>query len=416
MTVKSFASAVLAAVALGGTALAESGGPGTYFVPPKGTANVTADVAARVGAARKTVAFLGGSITEMNGFRPRVMKALRAKYPQIDFVEIAAGLSSTCSDAGAFRLEEDVLSKGVPDLFIVEAAVNDDQDGHFTPEHSVRGMEGVVRHVLMRNPACAVVVALMVNHGQYRTLMNGATPAHYAAHAKVAKHYGAALADVGSALAASAKSGGMGWREYRDCHPSPAGCDLGAKVVVDAAARVFDPLGEAKARPLPPPLDAKSYFNGRFLSPNEVKLGEGWRVSRPDWKSIPGNKRAYFTQGSAIWSERAGSELEFAFNGTAAALFLTAGPDAGDVEVSVDGGPFKKEALWAKYGSLHYPYVHILADDLSCGTHKVRLRVVPAGRGRGSTGTAVRIHRICVNSGALAAPSGTSAEKGGSAS
>ena len=310
-------------------------------------------------------------------------------------VFMAAALAAAA--AGAWQLEEDVLAKGTPDLFIVEAAVNDDQDGHFTPEHSVRGMEGIVRHVLMRNPSCAVVVALMVNHGQFRTLMDGATPVHYAAHAKVAKHYGAALADIGAALAASAKSGGMGWKEYRDCHPSPAGCDLGAKVVMDAAARVFDPLASAKARSLPPPLDAKSYFNGRFLSPKEVKLGEGWNVSRPNWKSIPGSKRAYFTRGPAIWSERAGAELEFTFKGTAAGLFLTAGPDAGAIEVSVDGGPFRKEALRAKYGSLHYPYVHILADDLADGVHTVRLRVVPATRRKGDTGTAVRIHRICVN-------------------
>ena len=43
------------------------------------TANVTAAVVERPGAVRKTVAFLGGSITEMNGFRPRVMRALREK-------------------------------------------------------------------------------------------------------------------------------------------------------------------------------------------------------------------------------------------------------------------------------------------------------------------------------------------------
>ena len=353
---------------------------------------------ARPGAVKKTVAFLGGSITEMAGFRPRVMKALRAKYPQVDFVEIAAGLASTCSDAGAFRLEEDVLSRGVPDLFIVEAAVNDDQDGHFTQEHSIRGMEGAVRHVLACNPSCAVVVALMVNRSQYRTLMEGGTPEHYAAHAKVAKHYGAALADVGSALAASAKSGGMSWSEYRNCHPSAAGCDLGAKVVMDAIARVFDPLARlVEARALPPPLDAKSYFNGRFLPLGAVRLGDGWNVSRPDWDSIPGSKRSYFTQGPTIWSERAGSELSFSFKGNAAGIFLTAGPDAGDIEVSVDGGAFRKERLKANYGSLHYPYVHIVADGLADGTHAVRLRVVPAARGKGAVGTAVRIHRICVN-------------------
>ena len=167
----SFGAAVAAMFV--GSLLAATEGPGTYFEPPKGTANVTVSAAERPGAIRKTVAFLGGSITEMNGFRPRVMKALREKYPQVDFVEIAAGLSSTCSDAGAFRLEEDVLAKGTPDLFIVEAAVNDDQDGHFTPEHSVRGMEGAVRHVLTRNPSCAVVVALMVNRGQFRTRTSG---------------------------------------------------------------------------------------------------------------------------------------------------------------------------------------------------------------------------------------------------
>ena len=89
-----------------GTVLAKDEGPGTYFVPAKGTANVSEKVAAKPGAVRQTVAFLGGSITEMNGFRPRVMKLLRAKYPEIAFTEIASGLSSTCSDAGAFRLED----------------------------------------------------------------------------------------------------------------------------------------------------------------------------------------------------------------------------------------------------------------------------------------------------------------------
>ena len=215
--------------------------PGTFFVPKEGTANVAASVAVRPGAVKRTVAFLGGSITEMNGFRPLVMKALRERHPDVDFAEIAAGLSSTCSDAGAFRMEEDVFSKGVPDLLVVDAAVNDDQDGHLTEEHSIRGMEGIVRHALLRNPSCAVVIALMVNRQQFDTLMRGETPRHYAAHAKVAKHYGVALADVGSALAASAKSGGMGWEEYRDCHPSPAGCELGAKTVMKAVEQVFDP-------------------------------------------------------------------------------------------------------------------------------------------------------------------------------
>ena len=387
-------AAVAATLLHGWIALAEEG-PGTFFVPKEGTANVTARVAARPGAVKRTVAFLGGSITEMNGFRPLVMKALRERHPDVDFTEIAAGLSSTCSDAGAFRMGEDVFSKGVPDLLVVDAAVNDDQDGHFTEEHSIRGMEGIVRRALLGNPSCAVVVSLMVNRQQFDALMRGETPRHYVAHAKVAKHYGAAIADVGSALAASAKSGGLGWEEYRDCHPSPAGCEFGAKTVMAAVGQVFDPLRPAKPCALPPPIDEKSYFGGRFLPFGEVRRGDGWELSRPDWASVAGDKRSYFTHGPALWSERPGAELDFSFRGTATGLFLTAGPDAGDIETSVDGGPFVKSRLRANYGSLHYPYVHMIADGLDEGLHNVRLRIAPSARG----GTAVRIHRVCVNSG-----------------
>jgi len=386
--------AVLTALCM--TAFAKDEGPGTYFVPEKGTANVAAKVAAKPGSAKYTVAFLGGSITEMDGFRPRVMKLLRAKYPDVDFTEIASGLSSTCSDAGAFRLEEDVLAKGAPDLFIVEAAVNDDQDGHFSEEHSIRGMEGTVRHVLTRYPNCDVVIGLMVNKSQYDSLTNGVMPKHYAAHAKVAKHYGVGLADVGSALAAETKRGGMTWKEYRDCHPSPVGCDLGAKVVMEAIDKTFDPKAPKAKRILPPPMDPHSFFCGTAVPPTKLKLGEGWYASRPDWKNVPGAKRGYFLQGSIVWSETAGSKLEFSFVGDACGLFLTAGPDAGDIEATVDGKTLPILKLKASYGVLHYPYVHMVAEGLDEGKHTVRLRVAAADR-KGKTCSAVRLHRIFVN-------------------
>lgn len=371
-------------------------GLGTYFVPATGTANVAAKTKMRPGAVKKTVAFLGGSITEMDGFRPRVMNLLRVKYPEVDFEEIAAGLSSTCSDAGAFRLEEDVLSKGAPDLFIVEAAVNDDQDGHFSEQRCIRGMEGCVRQVRLRRPECAVVIGLMVNRDQYQLLTNGVMPLQYRAHARVATHYGAALADIGSALAAEAAKGGMTWEAYRDCHPSPEGCDFVAKVVMEAIDKVFVPVKSVQMGPLPEPLDDLSYFRAQTVPPEKVRLGAGWQVSVPDWRNIPGVKRDYFTSGPAVWSETEGSELSFDFSGTAVSAFLTAGPDAGNLEVSVDGEEFRLLELQANYGALHYPYVQPLADDLVDGPHTVKLRVKAALR-NGKSYSAVRIHRLYVN-------------------
>ena len=392
--------ALLGLAAWGAGASDGDEGPGTYFVPAAGTANVASKVEARPGALKKTVAFLGGSITEMNGFRPRVMNMLRAKYPAVDFKEIASGLSSTCSDAGAFRLAEDVLSKGNPDLFVVEAAVNDDQDGHFSERRCIRGMEGCVRQLRLRCPECAVVIGLMVNRDQYQSLTNGVMPLQYRAHARVAAHYGAALANVGSALAAETAKGGMTWGMYRDCHPSPTGCDLGAKVVMEAIDKVFDPMKPMRATPLPEPLDGLSYFRAQTVSADRLRLGAGWQISVPDWKNIPGSKRGYFICGPAIWSEVANSELSFAFSGTAAGAFLTAGPDAGNLEVSVDGGEFRLLELQANYGALHYPYLQPLADDLADGPHTVKLRVKAAQR-NGKSCSAVRIHRLYVNGTAI---------------
>ena len=77
------------------------------------------------------VAFMGGSITEMQGYRPLVGQLLQRRFPDTKFTFIDAGISSTCSTTGAFRLAHDVLDQGPVDLFFVEFAVNDDQDaGH----------------------------------------------------------------------------------------------------------------------------------------------------------------------------------------------------------------------------------------------------------------------------------------------
>ena len=74
---------------------------------------------------KATVAFLGGSITEMDGWKEMVKDDLGQRFPDTEFTFIDAGISSLGSTPHAFRFQEDVLAKGVPDLLFVEAAVND---------------------------------------------------------------------------------------------------------------------------------------------------------------------------------------------------------------------------------------------------------------------------------------------------
>ena len=103
------------------------------------------------------VAFLGGSITEMKGWKDEIENDLKQRFPYTAFDFVEAGIGSTGTTPGAFRLPHDVLSQGKIDLLFVEAAVNDDTN-HFSPLEQVRGMEGEVRQALLNNPEMDIVM------------------------------------------------------------------------------------------------------------------------------------------------------------------------------------------------------------------------------------------------------------------
>ena len=88
------------------------------------------------------VAFMGGSITQMNGYRPMVATWLQKRFPKTKFDFINAGISSTCSTTGAFRLPSGGVGQGKIDLFFIEFAVNDDQDAGHASRECVRGWKG----------------------------------------------------------------------------------------------------------------------------------------------------------------------------------------------------------------------------------------------------------------------------------
>ena len=70
------------------------------------------------------IAYFGGSITEMDGWRRFSREWLQARYPACTFSEIQAAIGGTGSRMGVFRFAQDVLDKK-PDLIFVEFATND---------------------------------------------------------------------------------------------------------------------------------------------------------------------------------------------------------------------------------------------------------------------------------------------------
>ena len=348
------------------------------------------------------VAFVGGSITQMNGYRPMVSDWLRGRFPETEFEFINAGISSTDSQTGAFRLGDHVLAKGRIDLLFVEFAVNDDQDAQHSRRGCILGMEGIVRQMRLRQPLCELVVTHFVNPPMLKQIQSGEVPPSIEAHEDVLRHYNVSSVYLAREVADRIAAGKLTWAQYGGTHPKPAGNAVAAKLIGELLDRRWAkplPVGVAKGAALIPakPLDAGSFFNGRFLSPGLAKRGDGWAWHVPEWKKIPGSFRQKFAGLKLLCGGRASGEVSFEFEGRAVGAYVLAGPDAGVLEVSLDGGEFAPTNLYHRHSrGLHYPRTVMFATDLAPGRHLVRLRLAkPPGDGDG--GTAARILQFAVN-------------------
>lgn len=336
---------------------------------------------------RGRVAFIGGSITEMDGYRPRVIKSLQRRFPATRFDVVAAGIASTCSTTGAFRLKEDVLDQGPVDLLFIEFAVNDDQDAHHDREHCIRGLEGIVRQAWRHNPDMDLVVTHFVNEGMLATFKGGGEPLSSRSHEEVLARYDISGVALNRDVAQRIAAGTLTWKQFGGVHPGPDGNQLCANLIDALLDRAWAAPATRKPHPLPEPLDLQSYDAGRFVT--DAKLGSGWTLERPDWKGLKGECRGRFRELALLCATTPGAELTLDFEGRAAGAYLLAGPDAGSVEVSVDGGPFRTVGLkHAHSAGLHYPRTVLFAEGLAPGPHTLRLRLLDG---------AARFVRLCVN-------------------
>ena len=346
------------------------------------------------------VAFMGGSITEMDGYRPLVCRALEKRFPDTAFTFTDAGISSTCSTTGAFRLGDDVLAKGPVDLFFVEFAVNDDGDGGHARRECIRGMEGIVRQVRRHNPMADIIMTYFVHPGMLETIQAGRTPRTVEAHRAVAEHYGISTIDLAKEVADQIGRDELTWKEFGGTHPAPRGNAICASMIDGLLAVAWQgavPPGVARtAYPHPRPLDEQSYSFGRFVSIRMAKGDDGWRIEVPDWSELPGRKRDRFTRVDLLCAGKPDATLQLEFQGTVVGAYVLAGPEAGIVEATVDGGASRSIDLYHRHSrNLHYPRTVLFATDLAPGKHTLQLSV---SKRSGSAGHAVRILQFVANS------------------
>ncbi|MDO4583876.1 MAG: SGNH/GDSL hydrolase family protein [Planctomycetia bacterium] len=348
-----------------------------------------------------TVAFVGGSITEMNGWRNLVCEELQRRFPNTEWEFIAAGISSTGSTPGAFRLTTDVFQEGKKiDLLFEEAAVNDSTNFR-TPTEMLRGMEGIVRQAKRLNPQVDIVMMHFAEPDKCRDYRAGRTPVVIATHEKVAEHYRIPSINLAKEVTDRIDAGEFSWeKDFRDLHPAPFGHRLYANTI----SRLFDAVWPKNATPaspttseLPPPLDPFSYFHGHYVSINAAILSEGWQRVEA-WKpTLSAGTRRGFVHVPMLECTVPGKVLEFPFEGTAVGIFAIAGPDTGIVEYSVDGAPWKQKDFFTPWSSgLYLPWSQIFEAELAEGKHTLRLRMAE-NKNEKSAGTALRIVHFLVN-------------------
>ena len=346
------------------------------------------------------VAFIGGSITQMNGYRPMVSNWLRSRFPKTNFEFINAGISSTDSQTGAFRLGDHVLARGRIDLLFIEFAVNDDQDAGHDLVHALRGMEGLIVQARRHNPNADIVVTHFANTGMMETIRRGEVPISIAAHNRVCQYYQVPTNDLCSELTELIDTGKTTWELYGGVHPKPYGNAICTAMIKKILEQGWSAESVAVKPHVVPemPLDQGSYMNGRLESPAKAKHDENWKVSVPNWKDLKGSFRSTFAGQKLLHGSQVNSQFTYTFTGQSLGVYVLAGPDAGAIEVKVVGqDQWRSVNLFHRHSlGLHYPRSVMLVEGMKPGTHQIQVRI-SAARDSKSQGSAVRILNFAPN-------------------
>ena len=314
-----------------------------------------------------TVAFVGGSITGMS-WRKIVMANLKKRFPDTEFTFILAGVGSTGTMYGAFRLDRDVIQKGKVDLLFEEAAVNDVAILR-TADQSLRGMEGIVRRARHANPNMDIVMMHFACTDKLEEYEKGKTPPVIQSFDQVAEHYGVPSLDITEEVYERINREEFTWKDdFKGVHPSP----FGQQLYADSIERLLDEAWSGKPRPvkdheMPEKLDSASYTEGKLFAPRIAKKLNGFAVeTNYDAAAEGGKVRTGWNERPQLIGHKPGDSFELKFRGSAVAVQVIAGPHAGIIEHSVDGSDWVEQDLFVEKNSfkLHLNRIYILRDGL----------------------------------------------------
>lgn len=343
------------------------------------------------------VAFLGGSITQMKGWRNHVADSLVKRFPDTEFDFVFAGIGSTDSTMGAFRLRDHIFGHGQVDLLFIESAVNELHNGR-TKDEIIRATEGIILNARKQNPNIDIVAQYLYDMPYVDQIRAGKTPWQIQTLDRVAIQYSINAIDQAQRVTTLFDSGTISRKVFGGCHPAPPG-HLKYAEMIDL---LFDKAwtGPPSETLTPHPgswrLDDFSYDRGHFQSLSTATIKNGWQLVK-QWQAKSGSVRALDKGVAYLEALEPGAELKVKFNGTAIGLPMVAGPDVGIIEWQVDDGPTRQLDQFTKWSKgLHIPWIYMLETDLEDGAHVLTLRTTNK-KNSASKGFACRFRFFAVN-------------------
>lgn len=346
---------------------------------------------------KATVAFLGGSITDMTGWKEKVSAYLTATYPDTKFTFIKAAIPSLGSVAHSFRLNTDLLSKGRIDLLFVESAVN---DGGTKEETQRRAMEGIVRHAYQVNPYLNIIIMAFADAGKIAQFNKGIVPLEVKVHQDIAKQYNLPFINLVAEVTQRINNKEFTWEnDFKSLHPAPFGHELYFQSIKTLIEKEFSKPVPAQliAAKLPAAKDPFNYSRAGYVDISKAEGLAGFTLVK-NWKPADSvETRPGFVNVPILEGTTPGASFEFAFTGRTVGIGAVTGPDAGKIKYIIDGKEYPALDIFIKASkTLHFPYYLILGDSLSDGEHLLKVWI-ESSKNDQSTGTACRIAHFLVN-------------------
>ena len=361
--------------------------PAKLVVPREGLGNVLAKLD---GGKDVTVAYFGGSITAMAGWRTKTTAWLQEQWPNAKIHEVHAAIGGTPSSLGAFRLQHDVLDHK-PDLVFVEFSVN---DGGAAPESIYRSMEGIVRQIWTADPTIDICFVYTFRVGYEQQLHDGLCPRAPSAHEVIANHYGIPSINWALRISELEQQGKLIFKND-PANPPAEGvvifsndgvhpADAGHEIYLDVSKQVLPEIQAAsKVGPhaLPAPYVEDNWQAAKMVEVSQSMLGGQWTKLPEDHGFV----KSFGGRMMQMWEATTpGATLEFKFKGTTCMLYDLLGPDGGNVTITLDGKERGPVGRFDSYCTYHRLATLGIGSGLEDTVHTVKVELLSTQPDRSS--------------------------------